>query len=183
VVFQQISLDGYFVDSRGDMSWAKNDSDEEFNTFSAENAKGGGTLLFGRITYDLMSSFWPTPEAYSVLPVVAERMNSLPKIVFSRTTREASWNDTKVINGDMVAEIRKMKKEPGAGMAILGSGNVVSQLALADVIDEYQIVLNPIALGSGRTIFAGMKERLDLELTQSRIFQNGEVFLCYKPAI
>jgi dihydrofolate reductase len=183
VVFQQISLDGYFMDSHGDMSWAKNDNDEEFNAFSSENAKGGGVLLFGRVTYDLMASFWPTPQAYQMLPVVAERMNNLPKIVFSRSMTKASWNNTKVVNGDMIAEIRKRKEESGEGMAILGSGNIVSQLALADVIDEYQVVLNPIALGGGRTMFDGIKDSLNLKLTQSRIFRNGKVFLSYKPLI
>jgi dihydrofolate reductase len=183
VVFQQISLDGYFKDKHGDMTWAKNDGDEEFDAFSSENAKEGGVLLFGRVTYDMMSGFWPTPQAHKILPVVAERMNSLPKIVFSRTLRKASWNNTKVVNGDMIAEIRKMKKELGEGMAILGSGNVVSQLALADVIDEYQIVLNPIVLGGGRTMFDGIKERLNLKLTQSRIFRNGRISLSYKPVI
>jgi dihydrofolate reductase len=110
-------------------------------------------------------------------------MNNLPKIVFSRSVTKASWNNTKVVNGDMVAEIRKMKEESGEGMAILGSGNIVSQLALADVIDEYQVVLNPIALGGGRTMFDGIKDSLNLKLTQSRIFRNGKVFFSYKPVL
>lgn len=181
VVFQQVSLDGYFVDSNGDMSWAKNDNDEEFNAFTSENAKSGGVLLFGRITYELMASFWPTPQAREALPIVAERMNNLPKVVFSRTLDKVLWNNTELIKGGLVTEIRKMKNEPGEGMAILGSGNIISQLALEGVIDEYQIVVNPIALGAGRTMFDGIKQRLNLKLTKSRTFRNGKVFLAYEP--
>lgn len=181
VVFQQVSLDGYFIDGKGDMSWAKNDNDEEFNAFSSENARGGGVLLFGRVTYELMAGFWPTLQARESLPVVAERMNNLPKVVFSRTLDKASWNNTKLVKGDLVTNIRKMKSEPGEGMAILGSGSIVSQLALEGVIDEYQIVVNPIALGVGRTMFDGIKEKLSLQLTKSRTFRNGKVLLCYEP--
>jgi dihydrofolate reductase len=77
VVFQQVSVDGYFVDRNGGMTWAKNDNDEEFNAFTAENAEGGGILLFGRVTYELMAGFWPTAQARENLPAVAERMNNL----------------------------------------------------------------------------------------------------------
>jgi dihydrofolate reductase len=181
VVFQNESLDGYFVDGKGDMSWAKQDNDEEFNAFTTENAKGGGVLLFGRVTYELMASFWPTPQAHEFLPVVAERMNNGPKVVFSRTLQKASWNNTKLVKGDPVAEIRRMKSEPGEGMVILGSGSIVSQLAPKGVIDEYQVVVNPVALGGGRTMFDGIKELLNLKLTKSRVFRNGKVFLCYQP--
>ncbi len=182
VVFQQMSLDGYFTDSQGDMMWAKQDSDEEFNAFSSENAKGGGVLIFGRITYEMMASYWPTRQAHESLPVVAERMNSLPKIVFSRSLDRVSWNNTTLVKGDLVAEVRKLKKKAGEGMAILGSGSIVAQLALEDVIDEYQIVVNPIALGGGRTMFDGIKSRVDLKLTDSRTFRNGKVFLRYEPS-
>jgi dihydrofolate reductase len=182
IVFNQVSLDGYFTDAHGDMSWAKAGNDDEFNQFTRENASGGGVLLLGRVTYDLMASFWPTPMAAEMMPVVAERMNNLPKIVFSRTMRQASWSNTKVVTGDLVAEIRKMKTADGPGMAFLGSGSIVSQLAATDLVDEYQIVVNPIALGAGRTIFDGIGRRLDLKLTKSRTFKNGKVFLCYAPS-
>jgi dihydrofolate reductase len=183
VVFNHVSLDGYFVDVNGSMSWAKSDhQDAEWNAFVAANANGDGPLLFGRVTYELMASYWPTPMADQHDPVVAERMNKLPKVVFSRTLDKASWNNTKLVKGDMVAEIRKMKKEPGEGMAILGSGSIVSQLAQEGLIDVYQVVVNPIVLGRGRTMFDGVKEKLKLKLTKTRTFGNGNVFLCYEPA-
>ena len=181
VVFNQVTLDGYFSGMNGDISWAKGHQDAEFKEFAAENAKGGGVLVFGRITYELMMSYWPTPIASKNDPIVAEQMNNLPKVVFSRTLDKASWNNTKLVKGDLAAEIRKMKKEPGEDMAIMGSGSIVSQLAQEGLIDEYQIVVNPIVLGEGRTMFDGIEKELTLKLTKTRPFGNGNVLLCYEP--
>ena len=181
-VFNSVTLDGYFSGTNGDLSWAHDGSeDAEFNSFVADNAKGGGVLLFGRVTYELMASYWPTPQAMENDPVVAEGMNNLPKVVFSRTLDKASWKNTKLVKGDMAAAVRKLKQEPGKGMALLGSGSVVSQLAQAGLIDEYQIVVNPVALGEGKTLFAGIKEKLNLKLTRTRTFANGNALLCYEP--
>jgi dihydrofolate reductase len=183
VVFNHVTLDGYFVDSNSSMAWAKaNTQDPEWNAFVVQNASGEGPLLFGRITYELMSSYWPTPLALEQYRALAERMNNLPKFVFSRTLSAASWNNTKLVHGDLATEIRRMKEEPGDGMAILGSGTLVSQLAQARLIDEYQFVVNPIVLGTGGTMFDGLKDKLSLKLTKSRTFQNGNVFLSYEQA-
>ena len=180
--FTNVTLDGYFTDMNGDISWAHKDTtDAEFNAFVAENAKAGGLLLFGRVTYELMASYWPTPQALTNDPIVAERMNNLPKVVFSRTLDQASWNNTKLVKDGMAAEVRKMKEEPGEDMVILGSGSIVSQLAQAGLIDEYQVVVNPVVLGEGRTMFDGIKEKLTLKLTKTRAFGNGNVLLCYEP--
>jgi len=181
VVFNHVSLDGYFVDENADMSWAKADhQDEEWNAFVNENASGGGGLVFGRITYELMASFWPTPAAIESMPAVAEGMNSAPKVVFSRTLDKVLWSNTKLVKGNLEAEIRKMKLEPGPGMAILGSGTIVSQLAAEGLIDEYLIVVNPVVLGKGRTMFDGVKAKL--KLIKTRAFKNGNVLLSYEPA-
>jgi dihydrofolate reductase len=182
IVFNNVSLDGYFVDNKGDMSWAhKAMPDAEWNAFVVGNASGGGVLLFGRITYELMASYWPTPLAFKNGPIVAEAMNNLQKVVFSRTLDKASWKNTKLVKGELVAEVRKMKAEPGEGMAILGSGRIVSQLAQAGLIDEYQFALNPVILGQGRTMFDGIKDKLALKLTKTRVFGNGNVMLWYEP--
>jgi len=183
IVFNHVSLDGFFVDARNEMSWAKTGApDEEWNAFVAENASGGGVLVFGRVTYDMMASFWPTPVATQHMPVVAERMNNLPKVVFSRTLKQASWNNTTLLKGDPAAEMRKLKQAAGDGLAIMGSGSIVSQLTEAGgLIDEYQIVVNPIVLGKGRTLFEGVTRKVPLRLSQSRAFRNGNVLLCYQP--
>jgi dihydrofolate reductase len=181
VVFNQLSVDGYFTDAQGDMSWAKEGVDDEFNRFTMERAQGGGVLLFGRVTYELMESFWPTPNAARTLPTVAKQMNTLPKVVFSRTMTEARWNNTKLVKNDLEGTIRRMKAETGPGIAIMGSGTIVSQLAETGLIDAYELIINPVALGAGRTIFDGIRNRVELRLAESRTFKNGKVFLCYAP--
>jgi dihydrofolate reductase len=182
IAFNHVTLDGYFVDASGGFNWARHGNDDaEYSAFVAENASGGGQLLFGRITYELMASYWPTPIADQHNPAVAAGMKSMPKVVFSRTLDKASWNNTRLVKGDMVSEVQKMKNESGPGMAILGSGSIVSQLAQQGLIDEYQMMVDPVALGEGRTMFDGIKEQLNLKLAKSRTFGNGKVFLCYVP--
>lgn len=182
VVFNHVSLDGYFVDGKGDMSWTHADpQDAEWNAFVTSNAGSGGALVLGRVTYDLMVSFWPTPMAAEMMPVVAERMNNLQKIVFSHTLEQAAWNNTILLKGDIAAEIRKLKEASDPDMTLLGSGTIVAQLAQAGLIDEYQFVVNSVVLGKGRTMFEGLPAKLALRLTQSRTFGNGNVFLCYQP--
>ncbi|MCL5020133.1 MAG: dihydrofolate reductase family protein [Bacteroidetes bacterium] len=182
IVFNMVSLDGYFVDGNGSMDWtrAPRDNDAEFNEFVQNNAKGGGQLLFGRKTYDLMVSHWLSPAAIKNDPVVAEGMNNMPKVVFSRKMDRATWNNTKLVKDSMVEEVRKMKKQAGRGMVIMGSGEIISQLAQEGLIDEYQILVIPVVLGKGRTMFEGVKDRVSLKLAKSRTFANGNVFLCYE---
>jgi dihydrofolate reductase len=180
LVFNSVTVDGYFTDKKGDMSWAHK-NDPEWNEFVADNSKSGGELLFGRVTYEMMASYWPTPAAAKQFPVVAEQMNNLRKVVFSRTLNSVSWQNTSLVKGNLAEEVRKLKQEPGEQMVIMGSGSIISQLALERLIDEYQVVVNPIVLGTGRTMFDGLKDRLNLKLTKSRIFSNGNVLLCYEP--
>jgi dihydrofolate reductase len=181
VVFEQVTLDGYFADAQGDMSWAHK-TDPEWNAFAADNASAGGMLLFGRITYELMASFWPTPMAFETAPVIAKQMTDMPKVVFSRTLDEVSWANTRLVKGGVAAEVRRMKSERGPDMAVLGSGSIVSQLAQEGLIDEYKIVVNPLALGRGKTLFDRMTRTLALKLTRTRAFKNGNFLLCYEPA-
>jgi len=182
MVFNSVTLDGYFAGANGDLSWAHKGSDDpEFQAFTADNAKGGGRLLFGRKTYELMAGYWPTPAALQSNPVVAERMNSLPKIVFSRTLAEASWSNTTLLTGDLASEVRRLKQTPGEDMVIFGSGTIVSQLTPLGLIDEYQVVMVPVVLGKGKTMFDGIPKALALKLTNTRRFGNGRVFLCYEP--
>jgi dihydrofolate reductase len=182
VVFNNVTLDGYFTGADGDFSWGHNGmEDAEFKAFVNDNASGEGRLLFGRITYELMASYWPTPIAFKNDPIVAEGMNRMLKVVFSRSLENVSWSNTQLVKGDLVSAIRKMKNETGNDMTILGSGSIVSQLAPEGLIDEYQVVLNPVVLGKGRTMFDGIKEKLNLKLTKTRSFSSGKVFLCYEP--
>ncbi len=180
IVFNQVSLDGYFTDEKGDMSWAHR-QDPEWLEFVNGNAKGGGEALFGRKTYELMASYWPTPMAMQQAPIVAKAMNAMPKVVFSKKMKKADWSNTRVVNDGLAAEVRKMKKASGPDIVIMGSGSIVSQLAQEGLIDEYQIVVNPIVLGNGRTLFEGVKNKIDLKLIKTRTFKNGNVLLTYVP--
>jgi len=178
--FGHVSLDGYFVGGSGDMSWAHK-RDAEWSAFVAENAGSDSELVFGRTTYQMMAGYWPTSQAIQASPRVAERMNHTPKVVFSRTLDTVAWNNTKLVKGDIAASMRRMKKQPGKPMVILGSGSIVSQMAQEGLIDEFQIVLNPLAVGNGRTYFDGIEGRLKLTLVKTRAFGNGNVLICYKP--
>src|SRR5579872_5247046 len=149
-VFEHLSLDGYFVDAHGDMRWAyRPEPDGEWDAYVAGNASGNAALVFGRVTYDLMLSYWPTPLAMQQNPVVAKRMNALSKLVFSHTLDRANWENTRLVKGDAVTEMQKLKAGEGEDMVILGSGSLVAQFAAAGLIDEYQLVVNPRALGGG----------------------------------
>jgi dihydrofolate reductase len=183
VVFNNITLDGYFTGKDGDFGWAHGGApDPEFDAFVAGNASGSGQLLFGRKTYDIMAGYWPTPLAAQQNPEVARGMNAMPKVVFSRTMQRAAWGNTTVAAGDLVETVRRMKGESGPDMVILGSGSIVAQLAPAGVIDEYQVVVSPVVLGGGRTMFEGVPGPLNLTLSSSRTFPKGKVFLSYAAA-
>ena len=126
-VFNSVTADGYFTGDNGDLSWAHK-QDPEWNSFVAENSESEGQLLFGRVTYEMMAGFWPTAAAAQAFPVVAEQMNKLSKVVFSKNLDKATWNNTQLLKGDLVDEVRKLKEAPGPHMVIMGSGTIVSQL-------------------------------------------------------
>jgi dihydrofolate reductase len=180
--FTHVSVDGFFAGPRGEIDWFKH-QDEEDRRFSAEASRGSGALMFGRTTYEMMRGFWPTPEGMKENPDVAEAMGSAPKIVFSMTLKPVrdspAWKNTRVIPGIRREEILKLKEE--SDYAILGSGSVVQQLARLGLIDEFQLMVNPVILGAGKYLFKDV-ERMNLRLLETRPFKNGKVFLRYAPA-
>jgi len=178
-VFNFITLNGFYKGPNDDTSWHEHGKSEE-GEFAAEGAKSKSTLLFGRKTYEMMASFWPTPFAMEAMPVVAQNINSRPKIVFSTTLKEPGWNNVKIINGNLTEHVRRMKTEAGEDMTILGSGSIVAQLAGQNLIDEYQLAIYPIALGRGKSPFQGLTTPLNLELATTRAFRNGNVLLSYR---
>jgi dihydrofolate reductase len=180
LVFDSVSLDGYFTDAKGDMSWAHK-NDPEWVSFSSDSAKGESVLLFGRVTYEMMVAYWPTPAAAKDLPAVAQGMNASPKIVFSRTLDKVTWQNTKLVTGSPVEEVRRLKSESGPDLVVLGSGTIVSQLTAAGVVDEYELVVVPVVLGQGRSLFEGVKAHVNLKRTKCKTFTNGNVVLWYEP--
>jgi dihydrofolate reductase len=129
----------------------------------------------------MMKSYWPTPQAIKDNPLVADGMNKAEKIVFSRTLDRVDWNNSKLIRQNISEEVRKMKAIPGKDMTVLGSGSIISQFADEGLIDEYLIMVDPVALGEGTPIFHGIRQKLDLQLTGTRTFSSGVVLLTYRP--
>jgi len=178
-LFNFVTLNGYYKGTKGDISWHRHGAEE--NEYAAEGLKSGSTLLFGRVTYEMMASYWPTPIAIKDDPIVAEGMNRADKIVFSRTLKKAEWSNTRLVKDNIVEEIKKMKRMPGKDMTLLGSGSILTQFAEQGLIDEYQIMVDPVVLGDGTPIMKGIKHKLDLKLTGTRTFKSGVVLLCYQP--
>jgi len=181
--FTHVSLDGYFAGPNGEIDWFK-DQDEEDRQFSAEASRPSGTLIFGHTTYEMMAAYWPTPEARESNPAVAGVMNATLKIVFSRTMKPVKdspvWRNTRVFHEINREEIMKLKKEAGGDFVILGSGSIVQQFARLGLIDEFQLMVNPIILGAGKYLFRDVN-RMNLKLIETKPFRNGRVFLRYRP--
>ncbi len=178
-VFNFASLDGYYKGLYEDISWHRHGAEE--NAYAAEGLEAGGMLLFGRVTYEMMAGFWPTAEAMKRDPVVAEAMNKADKVVFSKSLKRAEWSHTRLVGGDLFEAVRNMKRAPGQAMTLLGSGSIAAQLAGQGLIDEYQIMVDPVVLGAGTPIFKGLERKLDLRLTGTRVFKSGVVLLSYAP--
>jgi dihydrofolate reductase len=180
IMFNLITLDGYFEGLNKDITWHQ--VDDEFNEFAIEQLSKTDGLIFGRVTYQLMAAYWPTPMAVENDPIVAGKMNSLPKFVFSKTLEKADWNNTQLIKGDAVEELKKLKQQPGKDLFIFGSANLSSTFTENGLIDEYRIMVNPIVLGAGNPLFKGNGEMLKLKLLNTKTFGNGNMLLYYQPS-
>lgn len=179
-VFNFLTLNGFFKGPGGDLSWHKHGGEE--SEYAMEGLKSDSILLFGRVTYQMMAGWWPTPEAIKTNPEVANGMNASEKIVFSKTLKKADWNNTRLIKDNLGEEVKKLKQQSGKAITVLGSGSIVTQLAEQGLIDEYLLMIDPVVLGDGTPIFQNIKHPLDLVLTNTRAFKSGVVLLSYKPA-
>jgi len=126
-----------------------------------------------------MASFWPTPSAIPNDPIVADKMNSLPKMVFSRTLKRVEWSNTRLVKDHIAAEISKLKQKPGNDLAIFDSSDLALSLLETNMIDEYRIIMNPVVLGSGKPLFKGIANKLHLKLLRTKTFRSGNVLLYY----
>lgn len=175
-----LTLNGFFKAPNEDTSWHTHGAEEA--KYSEEALEqDDNILLFGRKTYEMMVSFWPTPQANELFPKVAEGMNNAEKIVFSKSPFEPEWENTQVISGDIVEKIREIKKSPGKDMTILGSGTIINLFTDQGLIDEYQFMIDPVAIPDGTPVFKNIKKNLDLRLTGSKVFKTGVVLLNYQP--
>jgi dihydrofolate reductase len=178
--FIMTTLDGYYEGPNQEFDfWVV---DEEFEEFSVEQLDEVDALLFGRVTYEGMAAYWPTPAGKQDDPRVAARMNGLSKIVVSRTLDKAEWANTRLIKDDVTQELTALKQQPGKDIAILGSSDLTVSLLELGLVDEVRIMVNPVVLGAGKSVFRTAGERISLKLLRSRPFDSGNVLLYYQPA-
>ena len=178
IMFNLITLDGYFEgENKWDIAWHQ--VDDEFNEFSIDQLGHADGLIFGRVTYQGMASYWPTADAIKNDPQVAARMNSIRKYVFSKTIDKVEWNNTQLINGDAVEELTKLKRQPGKDLFLFGSADLASTFTRHNLIDEYRLMVNPIVLGKGCPLFKENGGTQKLKLLNTRSFKNGNVLLYY----
>src|SRR6266705_5006548 len=183
ILSNSVTLDGFFEGPNKELDW--HIVDEEAKEYAKELRNNVDTLLFGRVTYQLMADYWPAADTNSSTSKsdleFADKMNNLPKIVFSKTLQEVKWNNSSMVKENIAEEISKMKQQPGKDLVIFGSGSIVSTFMQLGLIDEYRIILNPIVLGNGNPLFKGINEKQNLKLLKARMFSTGVVILFYEP--
>jgi len=178
ILFNMTTLDCFFADANGAIDWHV--VDEEFHAFGFQQLDAADTLLFGRLTYQLMASYWPTEAAIKRDPLIAAKMNQTAKIVFSRTLDRVEWASSRLVKEKAAEEVARLKQQPGKDMLILGSANLAATLTQNRLIDEYRMMVVPIVLGSGRPLFQGVEGRLPMRLLNTRAFRSGNVLLAYQ---
>jgi dihydrofolate reductase len=177
IMWNLVTLDGFFEGPKAwEIDWHEYVWGEELEKFSIEQLKSIGMLLFGRLTYEGMAGHWTTAKGET-----ADFMNSIPKIVFSKTLDRADWNNTRLIKENAVEEIAKLKQEPGKDLFVLGSANLSATLTQHGLFDEYRLGLTPIVLGGGNPLFKPNPERMRMKLVEARPLKSGCVILFYRP--
>ena len=174
------SLDGFYEGPNGEFDWPI--VDEEFKEFAIRQLDEADTLGFGRATYEHMAAYWPTDQVQANGPAIASRMNTKPKLVFSTALEHAGRSSTTIIGGEAVERIEEVKTSPGGDLLVIGSAHLTACFAAAGVLDELRIMVCPIALGQGRSLFENLKDRVALKLAHVRQFGSGNVLLTYRPS-
>lgn len=180
VIFQMmISLDGFFEGLNRELDWQS--IDDDFIRYAIELLDTADGILLGRVTYQILADYWTTPEARAQSPLIAERINNLPKYVFSPTLDNAEWQNTRIVEGNIEEAVIKLKRQAGKNMVIFGSSELAVALTKLGLIDDYRIIVHPVVLGAGRSLLHGLNERLKLTLVETRTFSSGTVLLRYRP--
>ena len=179
-VFNHLTVDGFFAGPQGEMDWFMGiKKDEEYEAYTHEqSSKSGNTLIFGHTTYEMMKSYWPTPDAIRNDPGMASVVNNSPKIVFSKTLKnvkeEPNWKNIRLFHEIKLEEIIKLKEQAGEDFTILGSGSIVQQFSNLGIIDDYHLVIVPVILGMGKPLFKDVN-KMNLKLL-GKIFQKRDCF-------
>jgi dihydrofolate reductase len=170
-----MTLDGYVASDR-EHPGASVPEDAELIRWKVDRLAKAGAHLMGRATYQEMAAYWPRSTGpYAAL------MNDIPKVVFSKTLSQASWPITRIAGGDLEAEITALKEEPGPDVIAHGGASFAAALAAQGLIDEYCLVIQPVAVGRGQALFADLPAAVRLELIEARSFECGVVVHVYRP--
>lgn len=182
ISLMHVSLDGFTAGPNGELEWAI--ADEEVHEDVADLLTTVDTALYGRVTYQMMESYWPTvpanPSSTEDELHHAHWVENVHKIVFSRTLESVAWNNTRLVKEHIAAEVARLKRLPGEDMMIFGSPSIVHTLTQHGVIDEYRLFVNPVVLGDGIPLFKDIEGRIALELLRARTFRSGVVGLHYR---
>lgn len=177
IMWNFMTLDGLFEGAKSwDLDWHQYVWSNELEQISLEQLRSAEMLLFGRVTYQGMAAYWQTAQGES-----AELMNSLPKVVFSRTLERADWANTKLLKGNVAVEIRELKRQGDRDMFVFGSAHLSATLIEQRLFDEYRVGIAPVLLGRGKTLFGTQANRLGLKLLEARPLSSGCVILRYQP--
>ena len=175
-----ISLDGFYEGQNGESDWPI--VDREFNDFAARQLDEVDMIAFGRATYEHMAAYWPTDQAKANDPAMTSRMNNKEKIVFSTTLTDVNWSGSTLIRGEATEHIPTVMAGAGKELLVIGSAHLTANLAEAGLLDELRIMVCPIVLGKGRSLFEDLKHRVSLSLIRVRQFDSGNLVLTYRPS-
>jgi dihydrofolate reductase len=175
ILWDMVTLNGMFEGPDHDISWFV--FEDELENYIRETQAAADTLLFGRVTYEMMASYWSSAEGW-----IADFMNGVEKIVFSRTLSNADWTNTRLVKDHVPEEIAKLKDAPGREIFVFGSADLSATLIKEGLVDEYRIAINPVVLGKGVPLFKEGMKRLDLRLLETKPLKSGVVILHYAPA-
>ena len=170
-----MSLDGFVASDRQHPGVAVPE-DAELVSWKLDRVAKAGAHLMGRTTYEEMASYWPQSTHQYAAP-----MNDIPKIVFSKSLPEGSWPTTRIARGDLAAEIAAIKAEPGPDVMVHGGASFAAALAAQRLIDEYCLVIQPVAIGGGQALFGKLAAPLRLDLIEAKSFECGVVVHVYRP--
>ena len=181
----RVTLDGFIAGPNGEMDWMEEFLDEALANYESELQKTVDTTLFGRVTYEGFESYWPQvaldPASPQGLVEYAQQLNAMRKIVFSKTLSRVEWNNSILVKEIVPEEIIKMKQEPGRDMVIYGSASIVRTLTNLGLIDQYQLLVFPVVLGSGKPLFQDILHKVKLSLVSTKTHPSGVVVLTYQP--
>lgn len=174
------SLDGFYEGPNGELDWPI--VDQEFNEFASRQLDEADVIAFGRATYGHMAAYRPTEHAEANDPAMTLRMNSKEKVVFSTTLTDANWSGTTLVHGQATEQIPKVMAGAGGELLVIGSAHLSANLAQAGLLDELRIMVCPIVLGQGRSLFEDLKNRVSLSLIRVKQFDSGNLALTYRPS-